>query len=513
MRSVMQLRDERQARLKKHPFFDWVASDDVPLQNRLDFLPILANFAMGFRDVNKWVLRYAAPKDQFERAINAHTFEDQTHSRLYLEDWEKLGMDRRLDWRASDTLWWLFLAETNETARAHGVYFLSMGVADAGDPLLRFAHSEVIEACGNVFFEAVAPMATMLTGRTGSDYRYLGPYHLARESGHIGTEGLFEDVVLDETRRERALNLASAMFDTFEEMFDRFLGYAETYVASGRSPRWCRHGIAAAQPWDGGRARATDSPAGGLPRVDGPVSPAHAPIQELLDARKHRTARHPFYHWLHTRGDLDALQALQRFLPMWAMDIMGYRDLNHYAFRYGRPVTPLEHAVNSWADDLSTHNVLYLHDWVELGLDDVLGWTGGDTLRFCFLDPHMDVHRHNIVKFTQLAAAYPDPVLRLWLMHALESSGDAFFHHTRQLAAEVEATSGVRLDYLADRHDTAHQRMPQGAQAERVTFKDAPLSKEGRQIALHMVEVVFDATDEQLAISLDVALSNKFAIP
>jgi hypothetical protein len=512
MRYVMQLRDDRQARLKKHPFFDWVTSEEVPLQDRLSFLPALSNFAMGFRDVNKWVLRYPAASDRFERTINAHTFEDQTHSRLYLEDWERLGMDQRLRWRASDTLWWLFLAETNETARAQGISFLSMGEADGGDPLLRFAHSEVIEACGHVFFEAVAPIATALTGRTGVEYRYLGPYHLARETGRVDTEGLFEDVVLDEPRRERALNLANTMFDIFEEMFDSFLSYAETYVAAGTRPRRPRQMLAAGRPPGGVAAHASGSRCG-PPRVDGPVSAAHGPIQELLEERKRRTTRHPFYHWLHARGDLTALQALQRFLPMWAMDIMGYRDLNHYAMRYPRPVSRLEHAVNCWADDLSTHNVLYLHDWVQLGLDDVLGWTGGDTLRFCFLDPQMDVHRHNIVKFTRLAAAHPDPVLRLWLMHALESSGDAFFHHTRQLAAEVEGTSGVRLDYLADRHDVAHQRPPRPSQAEPVTFKDAPLTLEARHIALHMVEVVFDSIDEQLDISLDVALSNKFAIP
>ncbi len=509
MQFVLKLCDERRAYLTKHPFFEWIASDEVSLQDRLSFLPILSNFSMGFRDINKWVLRYPASGDQFELCINAHTFEDQTHSRLYLEDWERLGMDRRLGWRASDTLWWLFLAEANETARAHGFHFLSMGVADGGDPLLRFAHSEVIETCGNVFFEAVAPIAAALSARTGVDYRYLGPYHLARETGHVDTEGMFEDVVLDGPRRTRALNLANAMFDIFEEMFDRFLCYAEKYVASGASPRWRRHGVAA--PPGGVLGCAADSWMRGRPRTDGPVSSMHAPIQKLLGERKHRTAKHPFYHWLHARGDLSAAQALQRFLPMWAMDIMGYRNLNQYALRYPRPVDRLEHAVNSWVNDLSTHNVLYLHDWVQLGLDDLLGWTSNETLRFCFLDPQMDVFRHNIIKFTKLAAAYPDPVLRLWLMHALESSGEAFFQHTRQLAAEVEATSDVRLDYLADRHDTAHQ--PQAFKAGSVIFKDAALSTEGRQIALHMVEVVFDSIDQQLDISLDVALSNKFAIP
>jgi hypothetical protein len=506
---VRKLCDVRRARLAEHPFFDWVASGEVPLRHRLEFLPALVNFSMGFRDVNICVLRYRAAAAPWERAINAHTFEDQTHSRLYLEDWERLCLDERLGWRASDTLWWLFLADANETARRHGVHFFSMGVADGGDPVLRFVQTEVIETCGNVFFEAVAPVATAVTACTGPEYRYLGPYHLARETGHVDTEGAFADVVLDEVRRRRALDLANAMFDVFEEMFDRFLRYAGAHVASGEPPRWDRLAVppCGAVP-TGGAAVAGP---GCCPRTDGSVSPAQAPIQALLDERRARTARHPFYHWLSVRRDLSAAQALRRFLPMWAMDIMGYRDLNCYALRYARPGDALARAVNSWTDDLGTHSVLYLHDWVALRLDELLGWTAGDTLRFCFLDPQMDVHRRNLAGFTRLAAAHPDPVLRLWLMHALESSGDAFFHHTRRLATEVEATGGVRLDYLAGRHEVAHR--PRVTRGEPVTFKDAPLGPDGRDIALHLVEVVFDAVDEQLDVSLEVALGNRFAIP
>ncbi|MGW8356507.1 hypothetical protein [Streptomyces wedmorensis] len=506
MQSVMKLRDERQARLNKHPFFDWLARDTVPLEDRLTFLPILANFSMGFRDVNKWVLRYPNASDELRQAINAHTFEDQTHSRLYLEDWEKLGLDGRLGWSASDTLWWLFLADANEAARKHGIYFLSMGVTDQADPLLRFAHSEVIEACGNVFFEHVVHIAQALGDRTGEDYRYLGPFHLARETGHVDTEGAFEDTILDDHQRERALDLANTMFDLFEEMFDRFLAYAETYVTTRTVPRPDARPIAAVS--------ASPQAHGARPRLGGPVHLSQTPIQNRLHQRKAQTACHPFYQWLHNRREVTAKQALQRFLPMWAMDIMGYRDLNHYAMRYPHPTLAREHAVNRWVDDLTTHNTLYLADWQQLDLDRLLGWSASDTLRFCFLDPQMDVHRRNIVKFTTLAAANPDPVLRLWLMHALESSGDAFFHNTRQLALQAEADNpGLRLDYLADRHDIAHRPHLADPRIEPVSFKDLPLGDDDCQGAIDMIDTVFDSVDEQLDISLDVALGNTFNIP
>jgi hypothetical protein len=249
---------------------------------------------------------------------------------------------------------------------------------------------------------------------------------------------------------------------------------------------------------------------GGRPCTEGPVHDSQAAVERLLLARKARTASHPLFTWLKNRGPgISAQQALQRFVPMWAMDVMGYRDLNRYAMAYPAATAELERGVNAWAAELATHNTLYLNDWRELRLDDLLGWTASQTLEFCYLDPHVEPHRRNIAAFTHLAADHPEPLLRLWLMHALESTGDAFFEHTQALAAEAEATSGLRLDYLAGRHDIA---VPQSRPAP-VTFKDRVMTRAQADTAAGMIETVFDAIDEQYDISLDVALSNKFDIP
>src|SRR5215218_651270 len=114
MEGILRYVSDRIAQLDRHPLFDWLAADDTPLRDRLLILPSVATVAIGFRDVNKWVLRYPRAGSELERGINIHTFEDQTHSRLFLEDWRRLGLDERLGWQASDTLWWVFLSEANE---------------------------------------------------------------------------------------------------------------------------------------------------------------------------------------------------------------------------------------------------------------------------------------------------------------------------------------------------------------------------------------------------------------
>ncbi|WP_218776472.1 hypothetical protein, partial [Streptomyces alboverticillatus] len=168
MKDLLAYVEQRVAALDGHPLFSWLASDETPLKERLMILPSVATVALGFRDVNKWVLRYPHAADDLERGINVHTFEDQTHSRLFLEDWRRLGLDRRLGWDASDTLWWLFQAETSEVIRGHCMYFLSIAAADRGDPLLRFAHAQVGELCArDLFFTHISAVASRLADRTG----------------------------------------------------------------------------------------------------------------------------------------------------------------------------------------------------------------------------------------------------------------------------------------------------------------------------------------------------------
>ena len=58
------------------------------------FAPIMVNFVMNFRDINRWFLRFPKPANEFEKIINGNTQEDETHSRLFLEDWEKLKLDK-----------------------------------------------------------------------------------------------------------------------------------------------------------------------------------------------------------------------------------------------------------------------------------------------------------------------------------------------------------------------------------------------------------------------------------
>jgi hypothetical protein len=489
VKDVLAYIDKGIERLGGHRLFDWLESDATPLAERLMFLPSVTHLAMGFRDVNKWVLRYPAAVDDMERGINVHTFEDQTHSRLFLEDWRLLGLDRKVDWTAGDTLWWQFLAQPNSAAREHGIYFQAMGIADGGDPLLRYAHGEVGERCArDLFFARVSGIAARLSAETGVELRYLGPHHIDAEGE--GAEGVFETQVLDERQRERAIELVDAMFVVFEKAFDAILGYARALAGSGRHPR--------------PGTKEFSAPLGMPGREELLVHPTQESVRRLLSERGERTARHPFFTWLSNRdGRHSALETLRSFYAMWAMDAVGYHDVHHFVVRYPDASSELEHAVNDQVAELTARARLHLADWRRLGLDEVLPWSPGETLEYYYLDPLMDGLRRHRVRTVKLAARHSDPLVRLWLMLAFRDAADLCADGTREMAAEAEAAEGLRLDCLAGRAARHPLRVDLAAHA---------MTADQREAAMESIESVFAAVDARLESCLEAALSDRFPV-
>ncbi|MGH3822733.1 MAG: hypothetical protein ACRDRA_07840 [Pseudonocardiaceae bacterium] len=496
----MTLRDNRQEALSRHPFFAWLHNGRVAIEDRFKFAPMGAFFIMQFRDMNRWVLRFPQVQNEFEWVINLGTQEDEKHSRMFLEDWHKLNINNYLHWQASDTLWWLFLSPDQEIFRRTGIEFTSLAVEDGNDALIRFGHSEAGEAAGHVFLTNTAKVAASLTDKTGVNYRYFGPYHLNLESGHVAnTEGVFEEAVLDTSRRAHSKELCDRMFDLFEQIFDSFLYYANTYVDTKTVPQRPAEQARGTQGW-------TAPPLEIKPRDQRDTEVARRLLQ-----RKAQVAAHPFYDWVREDSSLSAAQKLRRFIPMWVMDILGYRDLNKYAMTYVDPQDSAQWAINTWARRLSAHSGLFLSDWDTLKLDELLGYSASDTLEFLFLDQDMDLHRQNMMEFVKLALQHRDPAVRWWMMAALESTGEQFFAHTKPLALAVEQETGGRLDYLSGRHDAPEAGTNTGGAVGGAA--PAPLSAEGRDVALTVVDHVFDAMEAQLWRSLAVARANKFGVP
>jgi hypothetical protein len=292
------------------------------------------------------------------------------------------------------------------------------------------------------------------------------------------------------------------MFRVLHGIFDRFLEYAHAHVEQQQHPL-TRIEVSYTRPDD-------DTPSSEIAPSAGntAVHPSQRGLEDRLRRRMQSAAAHPFFAWLRDPA-LPALKRLQRFIPLWAFDALGYRDLNEYFMRYDEPRDALERSVNAVAQTLTTHSQLFLQDWRGLGLDEVLRWPASDALAFFFLDPITDVHRGTLLRFSMEALRHPHPFDRLWFLEALEATGHDFFAYTKALARESEADEGIRLDYFGDRHATVNPRDP----AEVVDFKALSIDDPERIGNVErLIDLVFDALERNLSLSLDAARGNKFSV-
>jgi len=518
VREVLAAVAARKQEIDRHPLYAWMGSEAAPLEQRFVYAPLFAHFILGFRDLNRWFMRYPEAADVFEEAINRHTEEDETHSALFLEDWRELGLDEQLGWGVEDTVAWYYAAPETEVFRRYAMRLMQMCV-ETPDPLVRFGFMEAIEACGHVFFAATSGVATSLSDRTGEEYRYFGTYHLKRETGHLlAGWRAFEEATLDEARLEEACSLVDRIFGMFLVENDRLLRYAERVSGDlrGEAPRPLaasgaldpREPLSSPPSSGGGGAGGAGA---GEERASGPASPSQRAVQGALALRKKKASGHPLFAWMQAGDPKEALRKLRRLAAFWVPDILGYRDLATYALAYPRPEGARERAINRVAMRLASHHRLFLRDWVELDMDQTLGLSASDTLDFYCVSEYTEVQRKSMSTFVKLAFKHPDPRLRFWLIEALEASGEAFFRGTRALSRRVEADGRRRLDYLADRHASAHPRLEPDEEADRVAIIREELGEREREIAVEIIDAVFDCLEAQLSVCLELVTSGELA--
>jgi hypothetical protein len=337
------------------------------------------------------------------------------------------------------------------------------------------------------------------------EHLYFGPYHRARETGHLqADEGSFIEAELSPVQRQLAEQAARTVFGHFSRLFDQLLDFSQRALsdplALGSSIEQ-EYALALARPESIGHEGPRYSPRAmsGSPHAD------QAPLLALLDARKTRLGQHRFLAWL--EDGPPSGERLKNFIPLWGIDVVSYADFSQLVLRYERPATVAEACINGWVDDLATHGVLYLQDWAALDLDDLLGWKMVEAIAYYFLSDHTEVHRRNMSKVKKLALSHRAPLLRWWLITALEEGGQVLFGVTRKIALELEDRLGVPLNYWAHRHGLVE---PRDRTPVEHPFLGEALTLATVRVVREMIETVFDNLEQQFDLSYRIARSRVF---
>lgn len=213
----------------KLPLFQFLRNEELSAWERVAFYPCMAGFILSFGDLNRYVMRDETSTDPLQKLVNEHSYEDDHHWPWYLEDLSKLGFDKIQN--TSDYYRFLWGEETvMNRVLMYKLTAMMMNVS----PMQKMAIIEAIEETGNVLFNLTAKLAEQLSAETGMEFRYLGDFHLAKETGHAMNSDHRELCAIEMTEAQRAetLVMVEKVFALFADWTQELLTYALKHPVS-----------------------------------------------------------------------------------------------------------------------------------------------------------------------------------------------------------------------------------------------------------------------------------------
>lgn len=215
-------------------------------------------------------------------------------------------------------------------------------------------------------------------------------------------------------------------------------------------------------------------------------------VIRFIEARAAEQRRNPFIGWLEDES-IPARERLTRWLPTAAIFVFGFRDLHDMALVYPREEAEADEvkaAINAHVEEDANHWGWYLHDLRELGLDAEMRFT--EVLRLLWSDDTR-AQRFATYRLCQLADRAQDPLLRYGLIKAIEAFGQIIFETASQVARQLEADGGVKLQYLGEVHSQRESGGLQRVDAEcQARIEASLLDPERRERALAIAAEVCD---------------------
>ena len=189
-------------------------NQEIPIQQRLKFLPNLAHFIMSFADLNKYVLPFNFPQNEYEEASNVHCKEDANHWPWYLHDLKTLELNNKQE--LTNTLRFIWCDDISPSRK---LSYELIGLVSNQTALKRYVAIEVMESTGNVVFNVL----NEITKTTDLELKFCSETHLRQETGHtVGDEeNVFENMPITREMNETALIVVEKSFNAFNQFMDQ----------------------------------------------------------------------------------------------------------------------------------------------------------------------------------------------------------------------------------------------------------------------------------------------------
>lgn len=228
MKEVLALVEQRKQEFAKLPFFEFLQDTTIDPMQRLAWIPCIAPFAMEFCQFNRYDIRKEPTTDPIQAIINIHTYEEEDHWTWFLEDIEKLGLNKSMSF--TDALRFIWSEETQKTRQiCHQIALYTF----QAEPVIVLVALEAVEATGNVGLALTTKVTQELKQTTNKNYRYFGQHHFHVENNHSNQTYKLQEFIagieLTKSQKTKAFEIVEKVFELFTEAVNEMMEYAEKY--------------------------------------------------------------------------------------------------------------------------------------------------------------------------------------------------------------------------------------------------------------------------------------------
>lgn len=214
--------DQGATKFTNNPLHLKLRANHYTINDKLDFLPRMLFFVLGFKDLMQLV-RYDNPSNETEVHVNQHSDEDSYHWRWYLNDLNYLNLKFNTQ-SAKDLLTSVWDDETYTVRET--IYLFGKHIQDHSNPYARMLMVEVLETTFDKFKDAFHPVLKKYG--LYEKLEYFGQKHQEVEEGHA--TGISEDEVaeiIDNLPTELKEPMSEIVSELFEQMYKMTANWAE----------------------------------------------------------------------------------------------------------------------------------------------------------------------------------------------------------------------------------------------------------------------------------------------
>jgi hypothetical protein len=230
-------------------------------------------------------------------------------------------------------------------------------------------------------------------------------------------------------------------------------------------------------------------------------------ILAFIEGKKQKFAQQPIFLYMQDRS-IDPRQRLA-WIPCAAPFIMGFADLNKYAFRDDLSNDPIQKIINKDTYEDDHHWMWFLEDLKNLGFDQSLSFNG--SLKFLWGEETKSARR--LINELYRYAYAANPLEKLIVFEVIEATGSVMFPMAAQVSEEIREKYDINCRYFGKFHVIVESEHEIYTKNTKKTIEKTDFSQYNSQEKFELIDTIFqDFADMTNSFFDYVNVQNKYLV-